>query len=76
MLHFLVTAHSFMSVHAVAKRTQKALSYGFCKRVHRPVGPTRSAFVFQLTSVDAKNTALWERPEAKPCVPGFPVHTR
>ena len=50
MLHFLVAAHSFMSAYAVAKRTQKAPSYGFCERTYRPVGPMRSAFVIQLTT--------------------------
>ena len=77
MLRFLVTAHSFMSAYAVAKRTQKALSYGFCERVYRPVGPMRKAFVFLLTTrVDVKTTVLWERPQNGPCAQGFPLHTR
>ena len=77
MLHFLVTAHSFMSAYAVAKQTQKAQSYGFCKCVYWPVGPMRSAFVFQLqTRVDVKTTVLWGRPQNEHCAPGFSVHTR
>jgi hypothetical protein len=50
MLHSLVTAHSFMSALAVVKRTQKTRSYGFLERLYRPVGPTRTVFVIQLTT--------------------------
>ena len=49
MLHFLVTAHSFMPAYAVVKRTQKALSYGISERVNLHAEPTREAFVIQLT---------------------------
>ena len=48
-----------MSACTVAKRTQKALRYGFCEHVYWPVGRTCSAFVFQLVRVDAKSTVLW-----------------
>jgi len=36
-----------MSAYAVAKRIQKAPSYGFCERVYWSVGPTRSVYVIQ-----------------------------
>jgi len=54
----------------------KALSYVFCEGVNRPVGPTRSVLVIQLTSKDAKTTVLCERPQNNHCAPSFPVHTR
>ena len=77
MLNFLVTAHSFMSAYAVAKRSQKAPSYRFCERVYRPAVPTRSAFVMQLrTRRETKTAVLWGRPKNEPCGPDFPVHTR
>ena len=76
MQHSLVTAHSFMSAYAVAKQTQRTLSYGFCEHVYWPVGPMHSVFVIHLsTSVDAKTRVFWERPQNEPCAPDLPVHT-
>ena len=54
----------------------KALSYGFCELVHRPVWPTGSVFVIQHTARrDAKTTVLWARPQNEPCTPDFLVPT-
>jgi hypothetical protein len=49
--------------------------WGF-ERVNKPVGPTHSVFVVQLTRVDGKTTVLWGRPQNEPCTPDFPVHAR
>jgi len=65
-----------MSAYAVTKQTQRALSYGFCEHVYRPVGPTRSVFVIHVSArVDAKIRAFRGRPQNEPCAPDFPVHT-
>jgi hypothetical protein len=73
----LVTAYSFMSAYAVAKQTQRALNYGFCEHVYRPVRPTCSVFMIHLLMrVDAKTRVFWERPQNELCAPAFPVHTR
>jgi hypothetical protein len=59
MLHFLVTAHYFITAHAVAKRTQKVQSYGFCEHVYRRIRWICSDFVIQLTRGAAKATVIW-----------------
>ena len=77
MQHSLETAHSFMSAYAVAKQTQKALSYGFCECVYRPVGMMCSVIVIHLfTRVDAKSRLFWGMSQNEPCAPDFPVHSR
>jgi len=59
-----------MSASAVAKRNQKRWVACF-------VGQTRFVFVVQLTtSVEAKATEFWGRPQNEPCAPHFPVHTK
>jgi hypothetical protein len=77
MQHSLVTAYSFMSAYAVAKQTQRALSYEFCEHVYWPVRPMRNVFVIHLLMrIDAETRVFWGRPQNEPCVPDLPVHTR
>jgi len=41
--------------HTLLQANLEALSFGLCGRVDRPVGPTRSVFVIQLTTCSDAN---------------------